>query len=51
MRAVVRTKNPAIKIGEAINTASGNISRDAFWAWLVPPSLVEAEIATIRNGI
>src|SRR5215470_9892053 len=33
------------------NTASRNIARDAFWAWLMPPQLAEAEIASNRSGI
>jgi hypothetical protein len=33
------------------NTASKNIERDAFWVWLIPPTVAQAEIASIRRGI
>jgi len=33
------------------NTASKNIARDAFWVWLMPPAMAEAEIVGIRQGI
>jgi Protein of unknown function (DUF2846) len=35
----------------ADNTAARNIQRDAFWAWLVPPQVAEAEITRDRSGI
>jgi Protein of unknown function (DUF2846) len=31
------------------NTGSKNISRDAFWVWVIPPAVAESEIAGIRN--
>jgi hypothetical protein len=33
------------------DTASRNIARDAFWAWLIPPEVAQAEIALDRSGI
>jgi len=33
------------------NTAAKNIDRDAFWAWLIPPQVAQAEITRDRNGI
>ena len=33
------------------NTASKNIARDAFWVWLMPPAVAEAEIIGIRQSI
>jgi uncharacterized protein DUF2846 len=33
------------------DTASRNIARDAFWAWLIPPQVAAAEIARDRSGI
>jgi hypothetical protein len=33
------------------NTASRKIARDAFWAWVIPPQIAEAEIAFGRSGI
>lgn len=32
-------------------SASKNFQRDAFWAWLIPPQVAQAEIARDRNGI
>jgi Protein of unknown function (DUF2846) len=33
------------------DTASRNIARDAFWAWLIPPEVAQAEIALDHSGI
>jgi hypothetical protein len=33
------------------NTAARNIQRDAFYAWVIPPAVAQAEIASDRNGI
>jgi hypothetical protein len=33
------------------NTAAKNIDRDAFWAWLIPPQIAQAEMARDRSGI
>jgi len=33
------------------NTAARDIDRDAFWAWLIPPQVAQAEIARDRSGI
>jgi hypothetical protein len=33
------------------DTASRNIARDAFWAWLIPPQIAQAEITRDRSGI
>jgi hypothetical protein len=33
------------------DTAARNISRDAFWAWVMPPQVAQAEIAANRSGI
>src|SRR5215831_18057504 len=35
----------------ANDTASRNIARDAFWAWLIPPQIAQAEITRDRSGI
>jgi hypothetical protein len=32
-------------------SASKNFQRDAFWAWLIPPQIAQAEIARDRGGI
>ena len=33
------------------NTAAKNIERDAFWVWVIKPTVAEAEIAKGRSGI
>ena len=33
------------------NTAAKNIERDAFWVWVIPPVVAQAEIANRRQGI
>jgi hypothetical protein len=33
------------------NTAARDIDRDAFWAWLIPPQIAQAEIARDHSGI
>jgi hypothetical protein len=33
------------------NTAARDIDRDAFWAWLIPPQVAQAEMARDRSGI
>jgi Protein of unknown function (DUF2846) len=33
------------------NTAAKNIERDAFYVWLIPPPVAQAEIARDRSGI
>lgn len=33
------------------NTAAKNIERDAFWVWVIKPSVAETEIANGRSGI
>jgi Protein of unknown function (DUF2846) len=33
------------------NTASKNIDRDAFWAWVMPPQVAQGEITRDRSGI
>jgi hypothetical protein len=33
------------------DTAGRNIARDAFYAWVIPPAVAQAEIARDRNGI
>jgi hypothetical protein len=33
------------------NTAAKNIDRDAFWAWVIPPQIAQAEISRDRSGI
>ena len=33
------------------NTAAKNIERDAFWVWVIAPTVAEAEIAKDRSGI
>lgn len=33
------------------DTAGRNIERDAFYAWVIPPAVAQAEIARDRNGI
>ncbi len=33
------------------NTAAKNIARDAFYVWLIPPTVAQAEIARDRSGI
>jgi hypothetical protein len=32
-------------------TAARDIDRDAFWAWLIPPQVAQAEISRDRSGI
>ena len=32
-------------------SASKNIARDAFYAWVIPPEVAQAEIARDRSGI
>jgi Protein of unknown function (DUF2846) len=33
------------------DTGSRKIARDAFWAWVIPPQVAQAEIALDRSGI
>lgn len=33
------------------NTAAKNIERDAFYAWVIPPTVAQVEIASNRSGI
>jgi Protein of unknown function (DUF2846) len=33
------------------NTAARDIDRNAFWGWLIPPQVAQAEIARDRRGI
>jgi hypothetical protein len=54
--AVVPAQQVYIKIIDLTSWAtsvslSKNFQRDAFWAWLIPPQVAQAEIARDRNGI
>jgi Protein of unknown function (DUF2846) len=54
--AVVPGQQVYIKIIDLASWASSvsvskNFQRDAFWAWLIPPQVAQAEIARDRSGI
>jgi Protein of unknown function (DUF2846) len=54
--AVVPGQQVYIKVVDLTSWAtsvsvSRNFQRDAFWAWLIPPQIAQAEIARDRNGI
>jgi hypothetical protein len=54
--AVVPGQQVYIKVVDLTSWAtsvsvSRNFQRDAFWAWLIPPQVAQAEIARDRTGI
>jgi hypothetical protein len=54
--AVVPGQQAYIKVVDLTSWAtsvsvSRNFQRDAFWVWLIPPQVAQAEIARDRNGI